>query len=72
MSLALYQEAIHRLLRKLHTKDIAIIASCVVLSYWNCSAVCLALIRSFVERLWLTTIRLTDMHFTGMHLMVVH
>lgn len=31
MSLALYQEAIHCLLPKLHTKDIAVIASCVVL-----------------------------------------
>ncbi|PSK50304.1 Transcriptional activator protein UGA3 [Elsinoe australis] len=31
LSLALYQEAIHVLLPKLHTKDLAVIASCVVL-----------------------------------------
>jgi len=31
MSLSLYQEAIHCLLPKLHTRDIAVIASCVVL-----------------------------------------
>lgn len=30
-SLALYQEAIHRLVPRLHTKDVSVVASCVVL-----------------------------------------
>lgn len=57
MSLALDQEAIHRLLPKLHTKDIAVIASCVVLCVLEmCS--CMSCIHAFVERSWLTAIRL--------------
>lgn len=30
-SLALYQEAIHQLLPELHNKDVAVVASCVIL-----------------------------------------
>lgn len=31
MSLMLYQQAIHKLLPELHTKDVSVVASCVVL-----------------------------------------
>jgi hypothetical protein len=49
ISLVLYQEAIHRLLPKLHTKDIAVIASCVVLCVLEMFS-CMSCIPSFIEQ----------------------